>query len=428
MSKLGFIPLGSGLVAALGLYALGATPAFAADVVEDPVNWTGFHLGVGVGFGMLDHQVDAHLDDGRNSITATFDGVAGRHAFPTVEVGFDYQLNANYVAGIQADTNFQGGSSVLARVGQLVDGSSLLYVVGGWSRDNFVNDIDGIETVIPNDTAANGLTIGGGIETAVSDHLTAKLEYRLTRFGDVPVFSSSYGSVTTSTQEQSVRGVISYHFGNVHPYRGEFGSRGWTGLHLGLGAGAGMIDHKIDLSGMGGSSIPDTFNGIGAKGFLGTAEAGFDYQLSDRFVVGLQGDYTRSNIKSSLTGIVDIPGLLNPGSIEGHLQATDNVSVLGRAGVLSSPHVLWYGLGGWTRTTYDLGYTLTGFGIGTQSDSIRQSVDGLTFGVGFESMLGQHWSWKSEYRYTSLNKTDFASSFPVSNSMQSVRSVLSYRF
>jgi outer membrane immunogenic protein len=411
-------------LASLALLCFAGTSSVRAE----PANWTGFHLGAGGSFGMLDHQVDANFDDGTNSVKATFDGVGGRRVGPSVEVGFDYQLNANYVAGIEADTNFQG-VNVLGRVGRLVDGSSLLYVVGGWSHDNFIDDIDGISSVVPYDTTTNGFTIGSGIETALSDHVTAKLEYRLTRYGDVTVFSDTDGLVTTSTQEQSIRGIISYHFGDVHPYRGEFNGRNWTGVHVGLGGGAGMIDHKIDLSGMGGSGIPDTFNGIGAKGFLGTAEAGFDYQVSDRFIVGLQGDYTLSNIKSSLSGSADIPAIPLAGSLEGHLQATDNFSILARAGVLSSPNVLWYGLGGWTHTTYDLGYSIRdNTNTVVASDSISQSADGLTFGVGFESMLAKNWSWKTEYRYTSLSKTDFAASFPISNSMQSVRSVLSYRF
>jgi opacity protein-like surface antigen len=301
----------------------------------------------------------------------------------------------------------------------------LLYVLGGFTRSKFSGAFDGLGLSGTFDGNANGFTIGGGVESAIADNITAKLEYRYTTYGRFNIQSGDV-NVTSDSAVQTIRGVLSYHTGEVKPYHGGFDGRQWTGLHIGAGAGMGLADHVVRVDALG---VGSTFNAIGGKGFLGTVEAGFDYQLNDRMVLGVMGDYTRSAIASKL-GITFSNFLGFTGGVEDTFQATDSFSLLGRAGVLSSPNVLWYGQGGLTHTQFEAELLGTGDLAGLiTGGATSQSTNGITVGAGVEAMIMPNVSWKTEYRYTSYDTQDiFGGLFSADSNIQSVRSVLSYRF
>src|SRR5689334_15098479 len=95
----------SGAVAALAAIWMTA-PAFAADVVPPPpeYNWTGFHIGAGVGgnFAFADEDPDAYIQGycpGCYWQWGEHSGDLGKAGFfGTVEGGFDYQLGSSFVA------------------------------------------------------------------------------------------------------------------------------------------------------------------------------------------------------------------------------------------------------------------------------------------------------------------------------------------
>ncbi len=132
----------------------------------------------------------------------------------------------------------------------------------------------------------------------------------------------------------------------------------WTGFHVGVGAGLGGVSHNagaeiynyedpllqafgIDLFSIGGML---DFGGAGA---LGTVEAGFDYQIGERFVLGIQGDYTWSNFEAGAGVGADTDA--GEFGLDYSLTAKSSWSVLGRAGYVN-PGALTYVLGGYTRT------------------------------------------------------------------------------
>ena len=447
MNRATIVKSGKFLTAALSysstaaLFLAFSTSANAADIDVPASDWTGIHVGVGAGYGMIDHDISATLAEDAifgNSpeIDLGLDGIGGEGALGTIEAGYDYQLNGNWLVGVQTDyTRSNIGPTLdvasgfltykleatdtvnlLARGGHIVDDSTLMYVVGGWTKTWFNGDLSFAGTsVFPDDYNKSGWTIGGGVETAISNNLTAKLEYRATIYDTFSIFDApGFLTVNSDAVEQTARAVLSYHGGNVHAYQGGFETADWTGLHVGLAGGYGLINHVLSTD-----IFDATFSGVGGKGFLGSVEAGFDYQAGERFIVGLQGDYTRSNIATNIG--VTVVGL-GDGSYS--LEATDSFSVLGRAGILSSPNVLWFGEAGWTRTTFN-----GDLNIGGPVASYDYDASGLTVGAGVEAKLTDNVSWKTEYRYTSYETKDIIPGFLTTDTnLQSVRSAISFRF
>jgi opacity protein-like surface antigen len=449
-----------GSVSCIPLLALLNVAATAADVEQPSGNWTGFHIGVGAGYGMTDHELNADIDLTDIDVTGIdaigpippigaaagnigYDGIGGAGALATIEAGYDYQFHKNYVLGLQVgytrsgiSTDIDSGEGLsytleatdtfdlLARGGHVVDDSTLMYMIGGWTRTSMNASSTGADDG-NYDFALSGFTFGSGVETAFADNLTAKIEYRYTQYGDKSIADSPGLDVSAKSDVQTLRAVLSYHTGAVHKFNGDFSEADWSGFHAGIGGGAGMMLHDL-TSGDELGSIG--FSGLGGKGFFGTVELGADYQFGERFVVGVMGDYTRSNIATSLD--VSIATDIISGSLAAKLEAADSYSALARAGVLSSPNVLWYGLAGWTRTTFE--GTLeaaNGSGDPLFKDGKNLTSDGLTVGVGVESKLNERFSWKTEYRLTAYESQDLLGSGVMADSyMQTVRSVLSVGF
>jgi outer membrane immunogenic protein len=171
-----------------------AAPALAADlprrsaaVAPAPMmvamNWTGFYLGVNVGYVAAEEIGVAPLSAELNGFT-----VGGR-------IGYDMQLSPNWVigafadvdAGFAKDTVAVGGARVTAklplmanlnlRVGYLISPATLLYVTGGYSyadvslSANFV-----LPAGLPG--SADGWNIGAGLEHRFTQNWSAFIEAR----------------------------------------------------------------------------------------------------------------------------------------------------------------------------------------------------------------------------------------------------------
>jgi len=166
----------------------------AAAVVAPAFNWTGFYLG-------------AHAGYGWNNYTLFNGPGAGSGNGPLLggQIGFNYQIN-QFVLGAEADLAYAAISgrpvaapgfsvrttmlgSVRARAGFAVD-RALLYVTGGLGIQN--------ASVAFNLNAANvrftrtGWTLGAGVEYALTQNWTAKIEYSYYNFGTsgaIPVYN-----------------------------------------------------------------------------------------------------------------------------------------------------------------------------------------------------------------------------------------------
>ncbi len=115
-------------------------------------------LGVEIGYSRSRIDTDASLNLG----------------IPPASFDFDYRYRVSSTA------------SVLGRLGYLVNDNTMLFALAGMSRAQFdgtysssigFNGSYGI--------ALNGMTLGAGIETMMSDKLSIRLDYRVTQFEDV---------------------------------------------------------------------------------------------------------------------------------------------------------------------------------------------------------------------------------------------------
>ncbi|MGV6876136.1 outer membrane protein [Pseudochelatococcus sp. B33] len=196
-------------VAAVSLVASGA--AIAADlpsrqiepvapVVAPIFSWTGFYVGVNAGYAWNSNN-DDHVWNGTVFVNTGNDdgGFTGGG-----QIGYNYQFG-QFVAGIEADinyadlkqnnnayvtwnpnTDFFGASgagiewfgTVRARLGFAID-RALIYGTGGFAYGGgggghgFI--YDGFYYENDNDTRT-GWTLGGGIEYAITDNITARVE------------------------------------------------------------------------------------------------------------------------------------------------------------------------------------------------------------------------------------------------------------
>lgn len=439
--------------------------AFAADLPEPVMpagDWTGFHIGVGGGYGGVNHRLALDASDDGDSLGDVFSlsGVGGEGGLFTVEGGFDYQFGDQFVAGVSGDYTYSNigtdlsvdipntfsGSysldasnsfSVLGRLGWLSNPDTLVYGLVGWTWTEFEGDFSGGGPDYSFDL--DGLTVGAGIETRFTPNITGKLEYRYVDYGDNSLISGDIGEdifldLYNDTSMQTIRAVVSYRFGNSGGYVTPVADysvapiANWTGFRLGGGGGYGHINHELSFD-VEGENIA-SLSGFSGEGGFFTVEAGFDYQFSDQFVAGVQFDYTGSSVSTVAELDLGVPGFTGY-----DLEASDNYTVAGRLGYLANPDTLVYGLVGWTWTDFEQDVKF----VGETVFSNDFDVNGLTVGAGIETVLAQNITGKLEYRYTSYDTVnvfegelpfnDNGLDFELNNdiSLQTVRAVVSYK-
>jgi outer membrane immunogenic protein len=153
----------------------------------------------------------------------------------------------------------------------------------------------------------------------------------------------------------------------------------WTGIYFGGHLGGGYA----------GSSWSDPITGAGTDnfsswGFLGGAQVGGNIQFN-RLVLGVEGDFSWTNIKNS--GTDSLGGALNT-----NVPWTSTVT--GRVGA-AFDRLLLYGKGGLALAQDQSSFTDPGGNL-TSTNLMRT---GWTAGAGVEYALDRNWSAKLEYDY-----------------------------
>ncbi len=209
---------------AVAALALGAGTASAADLGQRPVykappapvmaayNWSGFYVGGHLGYGWGSEEA-RFTASGLTGATDPDGFLAG------AQLGFNWQTGA-FVFGIEGDwtwTNADGTSatavasdhnwygSATGRLGYAWD-NWLLYVKGGaaWMDADYTFGGTGGGT-------RSGWTLGTGLEWAVGNNWSAKLEYNYMDFG-----SETYTLPTSTaidTQVHLIKLGLNYRFG-----------------------------------------------------------------------------------------------------------------------------------------------------------------------------------------------------------------------
>ncbi len=196
---------------AAGAALLAMVPAaYAADIpapqppaqafVQEQVSfdWSGFYVGVYGGYAFGESSVEGLSEDAEG-------GLAGG------TVGFNMQ-SGSFVYGIEADGGWAGieddiddvtvdwTSTVRGRIGYAFD-SVLVYATGGAAIGGVDSDIVG-----DGDTRL-GFAVGGGVEAALTDNISAKVEYQYIDLGDDDIDGSP-----VEFDAHTVKAGLNFHF------------------------------------------------------------------------------------------------------------------------------------------------------------------------------------------------------------------------
>ncbi|MEW9808022.1 outer membrane protein [Mesorhizobium marinum] len=168
-------------------YRFGMNNGGGASFEVPAYNWTGFYVGGALGAGA-----------GVYELGGEFNGLGGEGIFGELNVGYDHDFG-NWVAGVQVDGRYSGisteismgggsisldadyGFDILARAGLKMSETTLAYALAGYSWQHFEFDVpsiigDGL------DWDSSGFSVGGGLETAVTENVSLNLEYRYSQY------------------------------------------------------------------------------------------------------------------------------------------------------------------------------------------------------------------------------------------------------
>lgn len=208
--------LGRSLLAAAGIAAFLAAPAFAADAViaeppapavmeELPVSsWAGPYLGLSAGYAF-----NGQTDDAGNEIDT--DGFVGG-AFG----GMQWQ-NGNFVYGLEGDVNYNGmdgtnagvesegrvDGSLRARLGYAVTPDVLIYgTAGGAAQSLKITDAAGSDR-----NTMLGWTAGAGADIKMTERVFGRVEYRYSDYGSQEFNTGSGPRDVSATDHRVTFGI-----------------------------------------------------------------------------------------------------------------------------------------------------------------------------------------------------------------------------
>lgn len=156
----------------------------------------------------------------------------------------------------------------------------------------------------------------------------------------------------------------------------------WTGFSIGVQGGYNWNKGDFVVGG-----VPGTFSGDLNGGMLG-GFAGYNYQFSNQWVVGVEGDLER-NWADGTTAI---------GAVSFGTSLDWQGSIRGRVGY-SFDRALLYGTAGWAFARGEAEFPPLG--------SDKANFNGFTIGAGLDYAFTDMVFGRVEYRYTNFGDRDF---------------------
>jgi outer membrane immunogenic protein len=217
----------------------------------------------------------------------------------------------------------------------------------------------------------------------------------------------------------------------------------WTGFYVGINGGYADPTSSISVI-PGGSWIGDVdvagvtaagTDSFGLQGFTGGAQAGYNYQIGNMLVVGVEGDANYLGLHNSYATPVFAGKVAGTYWANGATDVDSLFTLRARVG-LPVDHWLFYVTGGlavtgekFSQSINYLNYTTyvtlpaTGAAGGANAGSVSSTVATWTLGGGVEYAFDNHWSVKGEYLYADLKSLGFSSSYtsPVSSEVYTMQ-------
>lgn len=179
----------AGALAAAGLMAAAPAQAepFNGPFVGVQAGWNQNKIGTLEGdLGVVD--VQRTKDSFTGGVFAGYDYKIGSNVVIGAEAGFNIAAKDNLVGRGAVDTivNPRHAFDLSARAGYLVDDKSLIYVRGGYDNLRARTTVAGLEGTLSSKDSYDGWLVGGGVERALGDKVSTRLEYRYSDLGSGP--------------------------------------------------------------------------------------------------------------------------------------------------------------------------------------------------------------------------------------------------
>jgi len=422
-----FSALKAGLMSSATLVAV-AGGAHAADAIDTRYDWSGVYAGIVAGGGMYSQVSPGYYFGDYYTVNRSDWGAL---AGGTLGVNFQYD---RLVFGVEGDLSWsnlgvdekingdadnyatEGGWDALGtlrvRTGLAFDRTlffataglafanvdqSFCYEAGCGSDDGYYD--------IHHEGWKTGLAAGFGVEQAIGDNMTAKLEYLYIGLPDDGasgdyIKDNDYSEVNVNSSANLVRLGLNYKFGGMAGLSATSDAidsgYDWSGIYVGIVAGGGMYSQVTPGYYYGGDywAVDRSGWGVLAGGTLGV-----NFQ-HDNLVFGVEGDLSWSNLGVDQKEANDDPGR---DLTEGSWTALGTLRA--RAG-LASDRTLVYATAGLAFANVDQSYCYED-GCGSYQDGYRDVKHegwhtGFTAGVGAEQAFSEHMTAKLEYLYVGL--------------------------
>ncbi len=173
----------------------------------------------------------------------------------------------------------------------------------------------------------------------------------------------------------------------------------WTGFYVGADVGGAWANDTVKVYNPGFIPGVRDFVNQNTNGIVGGLFAGYNYQLSNNIVVGVEGDIEATSLKANTSAYFDT---LGPGLVVGTEQTSENRRWQGSARArlgYAAGNLLFYGTGGWAIT--GISRTYNWITLPNRTDSFSGTKSGWTLGAGVEYAFNPNWTARAEYRYTS---------------------------
>jgi outer membrane immunogenic protein len=175
--------------------AVALTAGFATAASAEPFN--GPFVGVQAGWSQDDVGTPS-TPLGDVGVNRSQDSLSGG-----VFLGYDYKISPRVVVGAEAGVQLGADDSIVrdngtslvtidpkrsldltARAGYLVNDDTLVYARGGYTNARVRTSIQDSAGIRSASADRDGWLVGGGVEHALSDNVSARLEYRYSDLGE----------------------------------------------------------------------------------------------------------------------------------------------------------------------------------------------------------------------------------------------------
>jgi outer membrane immunogenic protein len=214
------------VAAVVGLLAVTEL-AWGADLSTPPLapvpySWSGLYIGLNAGY--TSAKVTETASGGGGTASANLPGgiggfqIGANDQFGAIVLGFEADFDGTMATKSVSGTGITGTAQIpwigtlRGRVGYAFD-RVLLYVTAGGAANQFISTVNvpGIGTA--NTTFTHGAwTAGGGLEAAVTENLSARIEYLYLDTGSINVaqVGAPVVTVTGRLQDNLVRAGVNY--------------------------------------------------------------------------------------------------------------------------------------------------------------------------------------------------------------------------